>query len=51
LLKDKLVIQQKGVTHSTLKEEGIIKVLKVEIETLRNENNSLLSQTSSTGLL
>lgn len=28
MLKDRLAVQQKGVTQSTLQEEGIIKVLK-----------------------
>lgn len=51
MLKDRLAVQQKGVTQSTLQEEGIIKVLKAENDNLRKENNVLLSQTSTTGLL
>ena len=51
MLKDRLAVQQKGVAQSTLQEEGIIKVLKAENDNLRKENNVLLSQTSTTGLL
>lgn len=52
MLKDRLSgVYQKSQGESNHQQESVVKLLKKEIDNLRNENNVLLSKTSDNGLL